>query len=101
MSKNKNLTNTLILTSVLSFIFGFGAYLIQTKAISSVSSCSYADPLVIDILALLFAPFLIIEGTIDIFKHKISSPVSQLARILRINVGVSITVIHIIQLMHK
>ncbi|MBU1999222.1 MAG: hypothetical protein ABIG46_00475 [Candidatus Omnitrophota bacterium] len=78
----------------------FAAY-IQLTANKSVNSCSYLDPLIIDIVALIAGFFLICESLVDIFFHKQSPVVKQLVRCVRMAFGSAIVTIHILQFIHK
>lgn len=100
-AKFSPLTKTLALAFSLSICSGYLSFIIQTSANKRVSSCSYLDPLTVDIFALAIAVFLFIEGLVSIFKHKESKIASQLSRCLRMCIGTSIFVIHILQFLHK
>jgi hypothetical protein len=66
-----------------------------------VSSCSYLDPITIDILAFIAALFLIVEGFARILEHPHATLKKQFTRIIRIVFGCSIMTLHIIQFVHK
>ena len=95
------LTKTLALAFSSSFCSGYLSFVIQTNANKQVSSCSYLDPITIDIFALAVAVFLFIEGLVSICKHKESKVTSQLSRCLRMCIGTGIFVIHVLQFLHK
>jgi hypothetical protein len=98
----KPLAKTMIFTACLSGASGYIAYLIQSQAERQVSSsCSYLDPITVDIFALGIGVFLIAEGLVAIFIHKQASILKQLTRCIRICIGTSIIVIHIMQFIHK
>ena len=101
MSKNTEFSKTIMVTIGLSIFTSFVAFLIQNKANHSVISCSYLDPISIDICASAFAIFLIIEGFFDIFRHKQSSLRSQFTRSVRVCLGAAIFTIHLMQFIHK
>jgi hypothetical protein len=101
MSKNSNLSQTLLVTWLLSFGCIFIAFMIQYQANHLVKSCSYLDPIAVDIWATVFAIFLIIEGFADIIKHKSYPLKSQLTKSIRVCLGFAILTIHIMQFIHK
>ncbi len=80
--------------SLLAFV---GAFLIQSSANKEVRGCSYLDPVTVDVSALIMGGFLVLEGWVDIFRHRESSARQQLYRCLRIALGVAILTIHIMQ----
>jgi hypothetical protein len=96
-----NLRKTLLVLSGLCFFSIFFAYLIQSRSNRFVNSCSYLDPITVDIAALIIAMFFIFEGLFDIFKHQNSALKNQFSRILRICFAVSILTIHIMQFIYK
>jgi len=101
-SPNKNnLKKIIYITFALSFIAIMLAMLIQLNAQSKVNSCSYLDPITIDILALLGALFLIIEGLARIYEHPSETIKSQFTRTLRVAGGFAILTIHIMQFVYK
>ncbi|MBN2483303.1 MAG: hypothetical protein JXD21_03775 [Candidatus Omnitrophica bacterium] len=95
--KQKTIT-LLIVGSVVSVLF---AWYTQTKAALSVSSCSYLDPILVDITAFIAGIFLISEGIYKLLQHRETRCLFQFTRCLRVWLGVSITVIHILQFIHK
>jgi hypothetical protein len=95
------LMKTLALAFSLSLCGGYVSFTIQTAANKQVSSCSYLDPITVDIFALAIAVFLFIEALVSIFKHKKSKVFSQFSRCVRMCIGTSIFVIHILQFLHK
>ena len=97
---NDNYKRTLIVTFVLSFISVIIATQIQLIGQKGLS-CSYLDPITIDIFALLLSIFLIIEGLARINEHKSASLKRQFTRMIRISAGFVILTLHIIQLVHK
>jgi hypothetical protein len=101
LSKNTHLTKTLLFTFSLSIATSSIAFIIQSNANRSVTSCSYLDPITIDICALVFAAFLILEGLWDIYRHKRSFLKSQLTRSIRVSMGFAILTTHILQFIHK
>lgn len=74
---------------------------IQLTANKSVSSCSYLDPITIDIVALVVGCFLVIESLVDIIQHRDSFVLKQLTRCVRMAFGSAIMTIHILQFIHK
>jgi hypothetical protein len=77
------------------------AFWVQAEADKVVRSCSYLDPIIVDILALAIGFFLVCEGLADIRRHAESRVLSQGSRIARVCIGVSILVIHTMQFLHK
>lgn len=100
--KNINFRKTFFICIILCFfivvIVGFVQYTGQSKVNEG---CSYLDPITIDILAFGAALFLIIEGFFKIIKNFNASLKNQATRIVRIMLGCSIIVIHVLQIMHK
>ncbi|KKQ94993.1 MAG: hypothetical protein UT66_C0015G0003 [candidate division CPR2 bacterium GW2011_GWC1_39_9] len=95
---NKKRLNFLIVGSCVVILI---AVYIQFTGQSKINaSCSYLDPITIDILAFLAALFLVIDGISDLFSVK-----SLNGRIWRIYTrtffGVAIVTLHIIQFIHK
>jgi hypothetical protein len=101
MNKNSNFSKTLLITCLLSLGSIFAAFKIQSEANLAVGSCSYLDPITVDIWAVVFALFLILEGSWDIFRHKDYPFKSQLTKSIRVSLGFSILTIHIMQFIHK
>jgi hypothetical protein len=101
MSKNTNLFQTILVTGLLSLGCIFIAFMVQYQANRSVSSCSYLDPVIIDVLATVFAIFLIIEGLVEIFRYRDYPLFKQLTRSIRVCLGFAILTIHIMQFIHK
>lgn len=98
----KNLTKTLIFTLILCSICASVSVYVQLDGWEKVGiKCSYLDPVLIDLLAFLFAIFLIIEGIARIIEHHQASLRRQLTRSIRIAIGISIVTIHIMQFIHK
>ncbi len=92
---------TFLLLTVGSFVsIGFVSY-IQIRASRLVDSCSYLDPILIDIVALLAGAFLIVEGILAVLRQKDIPWISQLTRCMRVWLGFSIITIHILQVIHK
>ncbi|MFA5855887.1 MAG: hypothetical protein WC867_00890 [Candidatus Pacearchaeota archaeon] len=90
-----NLKKTLLLTIIFSFIAIFIASYIRITAISQLNLyCSYLNPLIIDILATLFAIFLILEGSFRIYEHPNAILKRQYTRIMRIVIGFAILTLH-------
>ncbi len=96
-----NLQRTILLTAILSAAAAAISGIIQSRANTVVSSCSYLDPLAVDIAALAMSAFLIIEGITDIFVHRQYLVRRQLTRCLRVALGCSILTIHTMQFIHK
>jgi len=101
MSDNPNLRKTFQTTLVFSLMFSVGAFLIQSRANKLTSACSYLDPITIDIVAVLFGLFLVIEGWADIYRHRFSAIREQWTKSIRVGIGISILIIHIMQFLHK
>jgi len=85
----------------MSLVFSLAAYLMQSNVGAKQGSCSYLDPLEIDIFAFLAGIFLIIESSVIIFKDKKALFKQSITRYLRMSIGFSITTIHITQVIHK
>jgi hypothetical protein len=75
--------------------------MIQYQANRSVSSCSYLDPISVDIWATVFAIFLILEGFLDISNHKHFPLKKQFTKSIRVGLGFSILTIHVMQFIYK
>ena len=101
MRQLSQLQKTLIFAFSLSAVSASYAASIQLTANKSVSSCSYLDPITIDIVALSAGIFLIIESLVDIFHHPDSFISKQLTRCVRMAFGSAIVSIHILQFIHK
>jgi len=101
MNKNTNLFQTLLVTCLLSFGCILIAFNIQYQANHSVNSCSYLDPIAVDIWAMIFAIFLIFEGLTDIFIHKSYSLKNQFMKSIRVGLGFAILTVHIMQFIYK
>jgi predicted metal-binding membrane protein len=97
----QNITKSYLFTAGLSLIAVVITLFVQLTGQSSVSGCSYLDPIAIDILALLGGFFLIAEGIFKIAKYKKESLKHQLTRSIRVALGCAIVCIHILQLLHK
>ena len=74
---------------------------VQLNADVVENSCSYFDPITVDLLAFLLSIFLIFEGSYRIYEHKNISLKKQLTRSIRISFGFAILTIHIIQVLYK
>jgi len=85
----------------ISLISSFGVYLIQRTAHINVDSCSYLDPLIIDILAFLVGAFLVTESIVGILIDKKRLLKYILTRCVRMSIGFSILTVHIMQFIHK
>jgi hypothetical protein len=101
LEKNKQISNTLLFTSFLSLAGIAVAFIIQSNSNTTAQSCSYLDPITVDILALVLAVFLILEGFWDIFRHKEYPFKAQMTKSIRICIGFSILTIHIMQFLYK
>ncbi|HQP12156.1 MAG TPA: hypothetical protein PK470_05275 [Candidatus Omnitrophota bacterium] len=101
MSDKRNLRKTLQLTVVVSLASSVGAFLIQSRANTLTSACSYLDPVTIDIVAVLFGLFLVIDGLNDIYRCRLSAIQEQWPKSIRVAIGISILLIHIMQFLHK
>lgn len=64
-------------------------------------SCSYLDPITIDVFAFMAGLFLVSEGAYKIIKYKHVSVGGQFTRIVRVAFGLAIITIHILQFIHK
>jgi hypothetical protein len=96
------LRKTLFFTIFLSFLVViFVSYMQIYSQKKIVTSCSYFDPITIDLLAFFAALFLVIEGFVRIFEHPNASLKRQFTRMIRIVFGFSILTLHIIQFLHK
>jgi len=101
MNKQINFYKTLLITFFSASICGIAMYTFQKNTNGRLSNCSYLDPVTIDYLAFSIALFLILEGMYDIYQHKYSNVRSQLRRCARVCTGVSIIMVHVLQLLHK
>lgn len=101
MPKNTNLFRTLSVTILLSLGCIAIAFTIQNQANLSVNSCSYLDPISVDIFATIFAIFLICEGFWDILRYKDYVLKRQFTKSIRVGLGFAILTIHIMQFIHK
>ena len=99
--EKQNLRKTLFVTFAISFLAVILAMLVQLNAQSKIELCSYLDPIVIDIFALIFGLFLVIEGLARIYEHPNASLKRQFTRIIRVAMGFAILTLHIIQFVHK
>ena len=98
---NRNFHRTLaflIILSILAIVIAGG---IQKNGERNVGSCSYLDPIEVDILAFLVGLFLVIEGFFRFYECKGRSLKKNLTRIMRIMVGFAILTIHTLQFIHK
>ncbi|MDP8266388.1 MAG: hypothetical protein P9M07_05520 [Candidatus Aceula meridiana] len=95
------LKKTLCVAFAFSAGFSYLAYSIQRAASSVFDSCSYLDPVVIDIVSLAAGSFLCLEAIFDIVSHQESAIKNQLARCFRMALGSCIVTIHIMQFIHK
>ena len=101
-SHMKNLTKTLIFTTILSLLAITLTIYIQINGETTLDlKCSYLDPIIIDILAFSVGLFLVIEGTARILEHPNASLKRQLTHPIRIAMGCAIVGIHILQFVHK
>jgi hypothetical protein len=101
MNGNTNFSKTLLVTGLLSLAGIFVASVLQYQANHAVRSCSYLDPISVDIWAMLFAVFLIWEGFSDILRFKHYFLKNQLTKSIRVGLGFSILTIHLMQFVHK
>jgi len=101
MNKNTDFSKTMVLTCLFSLAGIVVAFILQDQANHSVSSCSYLDPVSVDIWAMLLAIFLICEGFSDIFKTKHFPFKNQLTKSIRVSLGFAILTIHLMQFIHK
>lgn len=99
--ENKEFKKTIITTFLLSLTSIVLATFVQLNAQSKVNSCSYLDPITIDILAMLVSIFFIIEGLTRIVQNPKDKFTRQLSRILRVATGFAILTLHVIQFVHK
>ncbi|MBT4166038.1 hypothetical protein HOE04_03305 [archaeon] len=98
----KNLHKTLLFTLILTLIIVSLAVSIQIRNKETLQrSCSYFDPIAIDILAIIASLFLITEGSIKIFKNHNKSLKGQFTRATRVTMGFTILTIHIMQFLQK
>jgi len=101
--KNINKTSTFVVINSLTFISG--AILIQARSQSKLAagsaSCSYLDPMAVDVFAFALALFLVIEGVYRIKQNKNDVWQKQITRSMRIAFGCSILTLHIIQISFK
>ena len=101
MENTSPLRKTLIFSILLSAFSSSCAAYIQLSANKRVSSCSYLDPITVDIAACIGGCFLVIESLVDIIKHRDSLLRHQLTRYCRMAFGSAVIAIHIIQFIHK
>ena len=98
----KNINKTIIFTTTISILSVIGTLIIQLRGQNNVEKgCSYLDPVLIDILAVIVTLFLIIEGSYSIFKNKEEPLKNQITRSVRIAIGLTILTVHILQFIHK
>jgi predicted histidine transporter YuiF (NhaC family) len=98
----KKLRKTLVITFLVCLIVIVLVTSIQLYGQNKiVASCSYLDPITIDILAFIAALFLFLEGFARIIEHPGASLKRQATRIIRIAFGCAILTLHIIQFLHK
>jgi hypothetical protein len=101
MDSGLPLKKTIVFLVFLSTVSFFGALYIQLSADKTASSCSYLDPVTVDIAAFAGGLFLVIESLVDIAKHCNASLRQQLSRCCRNAFGFSVIAIHIVQFIHK
>ena len=95
------LKKTLTFAFTSSGLCSYVVYLIQSEANKRVDSCSYLDPIAVDILALGAGLFFIVESFVDILQHRDHPLLRQITRCIRMCLGASIITIHIMQFIHK
>ena len=77
------------------------AFTIQSTANRSVNSCSYLDPITVDIAAMIIGLFIFGEGLYDFYRHIKTASIHQLARCARVGIATAIITIHVMQFIHK
>ncbi|MEK6873907.1 MAG: hypothetical protein AABW91_03605 [Nanoarchaeota archaeon] len=98
----KNFHKTLLFTIILCLITIITTSFVQLKANDILeNSCSYFDPVMVDILAFLLAIFLISEGSYRVYEHANFSLKKQITRSIRIACGFGILTLHVIQFFYK
>ncbi len=100
-NKNNNFKKTLVVTILSSLLFSLLAAYIQFNGQKSANSCSYLDPITIDLLAFIAGLFLVIEGFARIIEHKDASLKMQFSRMVRVAGGCAIMTLHLMQFVHK
>ncbi|MBW3004196.1 hypothetical protein KY328_03560 [Candidatus Woesearchaeota archaeon] len=94
-------TLNITFTPLSAIIGALSGALLQLNGQDPVNGCSYLDPITVDIFAILFSLFLIIEGVYKIIKD-IDKPFwSNFTRFVRISLGFAVLTIHILQFVHK
>lgn len=102
IKKNSPLKITLALTIVSSVIVVIILIYMQLFTQSKITqSCSYYDPIAIDILAFIASLFFAGEGFLRIIENPNAPVKRQLSRVFRIVAGLSIFSLHVIQFIHK
>lgn len=91
----------LIFAVLFSLCASIIAYIVQMRASATTTSCSYLDPIIIDILAFSAGIFLVVEGVLRIIQQPNASWNVQLGRAIRIGFGCTIITIHLLQAIHK
>ncbi len=95
-------TKTKFFTISLCLIAIIIALTIQLTGQSFVEGgCSYLDPITIDLLAFVFAIFLVVEGIFRLGEHKNMGLRKQFTRSLRIAIGCAIITIYVLQFFAK
>ena len=98
----KNIYKASLFTTILSTLFIALSISVQIRSQNKLTtSCSYVDPMTIDILAFMVTLFLIIEGIYRIGQEKDAPFKKQVTRGIRVSIGFAIFTIHIIQVLYK
>ena len=97
----KNSNKTILFTLIFVLTCVIIVTIIQLTNQSSLPKCSYLDPISIDLLALIAALFLFVEGIYRIKEHIHAPLKNQITRSIRVAFGASILTLHIIQFFFK
>lgn len=99
----KNIEKTFIFATFFIIISVFITLYIQINGEKELisTSCSYLDPITIDLFAFCIAIFLVIEGIFRVLEHPHASFKKQFTRLIRIAIGSAIITIHILQFLYK
>ena len=98
----KNITKTNLFTLILSLLVVVLVVSVQINGKSASGlSCSYLDPIYIDVLAFIAGLFLVLEGGYRIYEHKNNSLKKQFTRSIRIALGIGLLTLHVMQFLYK
>ncbi|MFC1686217.1 hypothetical protein ACFLZZ_04335 [Nanoarchaeota archaeon] len=102
MKKRDNRPKAFLITFILVTISIIAGILIQYNAEDVLNtSCSYMDPIIIDIFAFLGAIFLVVEGLARIHLNKYDKLNIHLLRAIRVSFGTVVFALHTLQFAYK